>query len=225
MRREFVANVSHELKTPITSIRGYIETLLDSPDISYDKTRKFLETVNDHSKRLNAIVDDLLQLSRIERDSEKGAITLSKEVIQPAVENAIQVCQPKAGQKGIRIKSDCPENLEASINAQLLEQAIINLIDNAINYSEPGGTVEVSAKQAQGGIIIEVKDEGCGIESKHLPRLFERFYRIERSRSRDSGGTGLGLAIVKHIAQAHGGYATVESVPGKGSIFRIYLPG
>jgi len=224
IRREFVANVSHELKTPITSIRGYIETLMDNPDLNDEEARKFLEIATKHTNRLNAIIDDLLQLSKIEQDFEKGAITLNIGKIQPAIQNAIRYCQSNTIQKNIKINLTCSPDLEANINSQLLEQAIINLIDNAINYSKPGEPIDINVQKSQAEIIIEVKDNGCGIEADHLPRLFERFYRVEKSRSRDKGGTGLGLSIVKHIAQAHGGYPSVDSTPDKGSIFRIHLP-
>jgi two-component system phosphate regulon sensor histidine kinase PhoR len=224
IRREFVANVSHELKTPITSIKGYIETLMDSPDMNKEEMRKFLEIADKHANRLGAIVDDLLQLSSIERDLEKGGITPDRGKIYTVVENAILFCQSKANQKKIKINLACSSDLEANINSQLLEQAIINLIDNAINFSEPGELIDISARKSQAEIIVEVKDNGCGIESEHLPRLFERFYRVDKSRSRHKGGTGLGLSIVKHIAQAHGGYPSVDSTPDKGSIFRIHLP-
>jgi len=224
IRREFVANVSHELKTPITSIRGYIETLMDNPDLNDEEARKFLEIATKHTNRLNAIIDDLLQLSKIEQDFEKGAIALNIGKIQPAIQNAIRYCQSNTIQKNIKINLTCSPDLEANINSQLLEQAIINLIDNAINYSKPGEPIDINVQKSQAEIIIEVKDNGCGIEADHLPRLFERFYRVEKSRSRDKGGTGLGLSIVKHIAQAHGGYPSVDSTPDKGSIFRIHLP-
>jgi len=224
IRREFIANVSHELKTPITSIRGYIETLIDGLDMDNDEIKKFLEIANKHTSRLNAIVDDLLQLSRIEQNSERGAITLSKAKIKDVIYNAIIFCQPKAQKKDITIKSECLADIETNINPQLLEQAIINLIENAVNYSEPGKPIEIKVENPQDEVIIEVKDQGCGIDEEHLTRIFERFYRVEKSRSRETGGTGLGLSIVKHIAQAHNGYSSVESTLGEGSVFRIHVP-
>jgi two-component system phosphate regulon sensor histidine kinase PhoR len=224
IRREFVANVSHELKTPITVIRGYIETLMEDSNMSRAEMQKFLETAMKNTRGLSAIIDDLLSLSRIEQDFDKGSITLSYGKIQPAIESAIQFCLPKAERKNIKINSSFSPGLEANINSELLERAVINLIDNAINYSGQGDSIEIVTKKLEGEIIIEVRDSGCGIEVEHLPRLFERFYRVDKSRGRGSGGTGLGLSIVKHIAQAHGGFPSVDSVPDEGSIFRIHLP-
>lgn len=140
------------------------------------------------------------------------------------LKTAVQVCQGKASSKQIRLELTCDEDLEAFINPPLLEQAVVNLLDNAIKYSNPQSTVEMKATHENGETIISVQDEGIGIEQEHLPRLFERFYRVDKGRSRRRGGTGLGLAIVKHITQSHRGRVTVESTPGKGSTFRIHLP-
>ncbi len=140
------------------------------------------------------------------------------------LETAIQVCEAGAMAKKIEVELSCAEEIVANLDPQLLEQAVVNLIDNAIKYSNDGGTVRVGALQRENEIIISVHDQGCGIEKEHLPRLFERFYRADKARSRQLGGTGLGLAIVKHIAQAHGGRVAVESTPGKESIFSIHLP-
>jgi len=137
---------------------------------------------------------------------------------------AVQACEPQAEEKAIRIDLDCPECLQLEINAPLLEQAFLNLIDNAVKYSEPEKVIRVEVLQADGEVLVRVRDQGCGIAEEHLPRLFERFYRVDKARSRKIGGTGLGLAIVKHIAKAHHGRVSVQSKVGEGSIFTVHLP-
>ncbi len=223
-RRDFVANVSHELKTPITSIKGFVETLLDGAMQEPENALSFLHIIARHADRLNEIIDDLLSLSRIEQDSEQGKIALSAGRIKEVLHNAIQVCGERAAAKDIEITLTCPDDLAAAINAPLLEQAVVNLIDNAVKYSPAVSPVEVEARLELGEVLILVRDQGSGIPPEHLPRLFERFYRVDAGRSRKVGGTGLGLAIVKHIAQSHGGYVTLQSAPGKGSTFLIHLP-
>ncbi|MBD3217168.1 MAG: HAMP domain-containing protein [candidate division Zixibacteria bacterium] len=224
IRRDFVANVSHELKTPVTSIKGFVETLLDGAMNEPESARRFLEVISRQADRLNAIIEDLLTLSRMEQDSGRTKISLRMEPLNTVLKTAIQVCELKAQESNIRIKLSCAEDLKAKMNAPLLEQAIINLIDNAIKYSESESVVAISGSQENGEIIIKVTDRGPGIAKEHLSRLFERFYLVDKARSRKLGGTGLGLAIVKHISQAHGGYPEVESTPGKGSTFSIHLP-
>lgn len=229
IRQDFVANVSHELKTPITAIKGYVETLLDGALEDKDNARRFLDIVARQSNRLDAIVDDLLILSRIEDTSSKNDIILTVDRIAPALENAIQVCAGHADKKDMDIQVDCDENLRAPVNQPLLEQALINLLENAIAYSPSGARIAVrccSSRTMRGEefLHISVIDNGPGIAKEHLPRLFERFYRCDKARGRDQGGTGLGLAIVKHIAQAHKGTVEVESTPGSGSTFTITLP-
>lgn len=229
VRRDFVANVSHELRTPITSIRGYVETLLDGAlDIREDSER-FLHIVLRQSERLSNIIDDLLALSRIEEDSKQDQIHLSKDLLCPVIESAIQTCQLKADEAGVAIVIDCPDNIIVEMNSALLEQALVNLLINAITYSERGDRVSVQGTICADGqgetVRIAVRDTGCGIAKKHLPRLFERFYRSDKARSRTLGGTGLGLSIVKHIAQAHNGRVEVTSVEGKGSEFTLIIRG
>ena len=230
VRRDFVANVSHELKTPIASIKGFVETLLDGAADDPADTRRFLDIVARQADRLESIIEDLLALSRIEQSEEAGNLPLEPARIADVLAAVTAECQPRAAERSIRLEVACDESLMADVNAPLLEQAAINLVDNAIKYSDPGKTVWISAELEAPSdpdgraMIIAVRDEGCGIESEHLPRLFERFYRVDPARSRKLGGTGLGLSIVKHIVQAHGGTIGVESRPGVGSRFTIRLP-
>jgi two-component system phosphate regulon sensor histidine kinase PhoR len=224
MRQEFVANVSHEIKTPITAIKASVETLRHGAINKPSDAERFLEITEKHVVRLEAIIEDLLSLSRIEQGSEKEEIILSKGKIRAVLESAIQVCTPNADSKEIELSLICEEDMEATMNSALLEQALINLLDNAIKYSQEGSSVEVELSRTESEILLSVRDHGCGIENKHLKRLFERFYRVDNGRSRDLGGTGLGLAIVKHIAQAHKARVSVESAPGEGSTFSIHIP-
>lgn len=223
IRSDFVANVSHELKTPITSIKGFVETLLDGMD-DPERSKRFLKIVAKQADRLHAIIEDLLILSRVEQDEQAAEGLLSTGALMPVIQGAAQLCAGAAENKEIRLVASCSPQLRARINGPLLEQGLTNLIDNAIKYSDTGGEVRVEATDLRGEIVISVSDQGCGIPSEHLPRLFERFYRVDKARSRNMGGTGLGLAIVKHIAQTHGGRIDVESKPGAGSTFRIFLP-
>jgi two-component system phosphate regulon sensor histidine kinase PhoR len=224
VRQDFVANVSHEMKTPVTSIKGFVETLRDGALDDPELARKFLEIIARQADRLNLIFEDLLTLSRLEEGVERGQISHAEEKVRRVLLDAIQVCESQANEKKIRLELSCREDLLITANGPLLEQAVINLIDNAVKYSNPESDVEISAVAQAEEVIIAVSDSGSGIEERHLPRLFERFYRVDRARSRKLGGTGLGLAIVKHIAQAHGGSVTVRSVPGEGSTFTIHLP-
>ncbi|MBW1771731.1 MAG: PAS domain-containing protein [Deltaproteobacteria bacterium] len=224
IRKDFVANVSHEIKTPVTAIKGFVETLGDGAMQNPEDAKRFLGIIDRHVDRLEAIIEDLLSLSRIEQEEEKEEILLANHPIRDVLVSAIQVCQPKAKRKNVAISLSCSEDLSAEINATLLEQAIVNLLDNAIKYSHVDSEIRVSAKQNDQDILIDVRDQGMGIEKQHLSRLFERFYRVDKARSRKLGGTGLGLAIVKHIVQVHRGRVAVDSVPGHGSTFSIHLP-
>jgi len=224
IRREFVANVSHELKTPVTAIKGFVETLGDGKTKNPVKTERFLNIIAKHVDRLEMLIEDLLDLSKIERESERNEILLSEGKIIDVITNAVEMCQDKALAKGIEIRLSCPDDTVSKMDAQLLEQAFINLLDNAIKYSDERDSVSIKAFKTDDELIISIQDFGCGIAKEHLPRLFERFYRVDKARSRKLGGTGLGLSIVKHIAQAHGGKVSVESSPEKGSTFKIHLP-
>ena len=223
IRQDFVANVSHELKTPITTIRGYVETLLDGECSDEETAQRFLGIVARQSLRLEAIIEDLLTLARLEAGSSDAPLRITEEPLRPVIDESLEIVRSKAESADIDTRCECDEGLTARINAPLFEQALVNLIDNAYKYSPRGGCVTVAARAEPGGVRIEVRDEGCGIESRHLPRLFERFYRVDPSRSRQLGGTGLGLAIVKHIVQLHGGEVSVQSSPGRGSTFTIML--
>ena len=224
IRRDFVANASHEIRTPITSIKGFVETLQEGAIEDPETANRFLGIIKKHSDRLNAIVEDLLHLSKIEKEAERGEIFLEQGNLRTVLEETLEACQQSAEEKNIRIKLDCDKGLSARINSSLLIQAVINLVDNAIEYSEAGDEVVVSCGRSNGEVTLSVKDNGSGIEKKHIPRLFERFYRVDKARSRTLGGTGLGLAIVKHIVQIHRGEISVQSRPGKGSTFTIHLP-
>ncbi|MCC6154664.1 MAG: PAS domain-containing protein [Candidatus Hydrogenedentes bacterium] len=223
-RRDFVANVSHELKTPITSIKGYVETLLDGALEDHDAARRFLATIGKQAARLDALIEDLLKLSRVEQEGERGGIELHEGPIQDILESAVQTCGVRALAKDVRIRLQAEPDLRVRRNPELLQTAVENLLDNAVKYSPEGSDVLVTAARVNGLVVISVRDEGCGIERQHLPRIFERFYRVDKARSRKLGGTGLGLAIVKHVVRVHGGQTSVESAPQKGSTFSIHLP-
>jgi two-component system phosphate regulon sensor histidine kinase PhoR len=224
VRRDFVANVSHELKTPITSIKGFVETLREGAKDEPENARRFLEIVARQADRLDAIIEDLLSLSRLERAGDHEPVDRPPTPLRPVMEAAVADVQEKARRKNIQLALDCPPQVQGLINQRLLEQALVNLLDNAVKYSPDGGKVELSAGIEGARLILRVRDYGCGIEPQHLGRIFERFYRVDKARSREEGGTGLGLAIVKHIAQAHGGGVSVQSAPGAGSTFTITLP-
>jgi len=224
-RSEFAANVSHELRTPITSIIGYVETLQDGALESREDASRFLGIIAKQAQRLNALIEDLLALSRIERDSDTGGIELTEAPLHEPISAALHECAGRAEAHGIRlaVEGDAT-HARAPMNAQLLQQAFVNLIDNAIQHSDTGSAVRLRIQPGGAHIRIEVIDEGRGIAKEHLPRLFERFYRVDEDRDRRKGGTGLGLAIVKHVMRAHNGQVAVESEPGRGSTFTLTLP-
>jgi two-component system phosphate regulon sensor histidine kinase PhoR len=223
IRREFVANVSHELRTPLTLVKGYVETILESGVDSPEDTERFIRIISRHVDRLNNIIEDLLSLSRIEQSSDHDEISLQKGLVSEIADQVIEIQRGAAEERRITIRNLCPPDTTAKFSRSLLEQALLNLVDNAVKYSPDGSTVSISASRAKGMVAVQVTDNGPGISTEHHGRIFERFYRVDRGRSRDLGGTGLGLAIVKHIAIAMGGRVAVDSAPGKGSTFTIFL--
>ena len=224
VRRDFVANASHELKTPLTTIKGFLETLKSGAMDDPESAERFLDIIIRNTERLTSITEDILSLSRIERQQEQGEIQLEKTPLKPLLESAVKACEKRAHEKRISIEISCDDHLAPKIKPSLLEQAVVNLVDNAVKYSGPGTTVNIRAVKENNEIALSIQDQGRGIESEHLERIFERFYRVDKARSRQEGGTGLGLAIVKHIAKAHQGRIDVESSPGQGSTFTIHLP-
>ncbi len=224
IRRDFVANVSHELKTPVTSIKGFVETLLDGAMDDPVDSDRFLRIIAKQADRLHAIIEDLLALSKIEQAEDAEALALTPVPLKQLLDSAAATCQSSARDRQIEVRLECPPELYVQVNPLLFEQVLVNLMDNAIKYSETEHQVNVVAAAVAGEVTISVSDQGCGIADEHLSRIFERFYRVDRARSRKLGGTGLGLAIVKHIVQAHHGRVTVESTVGVGSTFTIHLP-
>jgi len=224
MRSDFVANVSHELKTPITAIKGFVETLLDGADDDASARRRFTEIIHRQAAHLDAIVDDLLALSRLEHDDQHHHVARERQPLRPVMQHAIDICAPHADDKSIMVDLAIAPETSAAINPHLFEQAIVNLVDNAIKYSGEGTTVSLQTRQSHDRLEIAIADNGAGIAPQHLDRLFERFYRVDKGRSRAMGGTGLGLAIVKHIVLAHDGDIAVASTLGEGTTFTISLP-
>lgn len=224
LRSDFAANVSHELRTPITNIKGYIETLLDVGLNDEAQSRHFLEIVRTNTDRLGSIIEDLLALARLEQPEAGKALNPIEAPVHKIVESAAAQLEDEARDRRIRISIDVPPSLTVEANPHLIEQAVTNLLSNALRYCPAGTPVGVSAREIDGWVEIAVRDEGPGIASQHLSRIFERFYRVDRARSREQGGTGLGLAIVKHIALVHGGRIEVDSKVGRGSTFRLILP-
>ena len=224
LRRDFVANVSHEIRTPLTAILGSVESLeegaLDDPRM----TQRFMGIIKKHGARLNALVEDLLCLSSIEKENAQQEFALTEAALQDVINSAADLCRHNANTKEVKLKIDCPEDLNVNLDRHRFEQVLVNLIDNAVKYSNEKGIVEIQAAKRNSKLVLSVKDYGCGIAKEHLNRLFERFYRVDKARSRKLGGTGLGLAIVKHIVQMHKGRISVDSAPGQGSTFTITMP-
>ncbi|HVS62248.1 MAG TPA: ATP-binding protein [Thermoanaerobaculia bacterium] len=223
VRRQFVSNVSHELKTPLTAIRGYVETLLDADEVDAETRNRFLMRINSQTSRLSTLVSDLLSLSRI----EAGDDALERRLLDlraPLMES-LRALRPAAEARRIRLEVGHPDAPVVVLGEEeAIRQAFSNLIDNAIKYTDEGGHVSVQLGVDGRRAVVAVTDDGMGIDARHLQRIFERFYRVDRARSRELGGTGLGLAIVKNVAQALGGEVTVSSTAGQGSCFRMLLP-
>lgn len=223
VRRDFVANVSHELRTPVSTIRGYAETLLEGALEDQENAREFLRVICDDAERLTKLIQDLLDLSRIESAPMK--LTLEACDLDPVVERVFAVRAKEAQAGSVRLEKDIPRDLgKVRMDESAITQVLSNLVENAVKYNNPGGVVRVGARRRDGGVEVSVADTGIGIPSEDIPRIFERFYRVDKARSRALGGTGLGLSIVKHIIQAHHGEVTVESELGKGTTFHFTLP-
>ena len=223
IRRDFVANVSHELRTPLTAIRGYAETLLDGALEDKENNRRFVEIIQAHAIRLNNIASDLLTLSDLESGRTDGEAVLI--AVDDAVNTAFLTVEPEARIRGVQLLRGEPGKLRVNGNALRLEQALVNLLDNAVKFNRHGGEARIdSGMTPDGDVFVSVSDTGSGIPSDDVPRIFERFYRVDRARSRAVGGTGLGLSIVKHVVERMGGTIKVESRLGKGSTFTIILP-
>jgi two-component system phosphate regulon sensor histidine kinase PhoR len=221
VRRDFVANVSHELKTPLAAIRAYAETLRDGALDDPVSAPRFVDRVLAQCRRLQALLDDLLTLSRLEA---VGEVERQPVDLAALVRRAVETAASATREKGVEVAVAAHPVPEVQGDADALERLVVNLLDNAIKYNRPGGRVELRLRPTGREIEIEIADTGIGIPADSLPRIFERFYRVDKARSREEGGTGLGLAIVKHVAQAHGGRVEVESEIGRGSTFRVRLP-
>jgi two-component system phosphate regulon sensor histidine kinase PhoR len=223
MRIDFVANVSHELRTPLTSIKGFIETLKDGAIDDPQNRRRFLEIIESQADRLNNLIADLLQLSKIESKNIaiKFETTDIKELTQQVLANFSKTIQGKGHKIAIKFSEYFPK---VKADPVKIEQVLINLISNAVKFTPNGGKIEIKGYCLDNQVKVEICDNGVGIAKEHLGRIFERFYRVDKARSREMGGTGLGLSIVKHIVQAHGGVVGADSQAGKGSCFYFFLP-
>jgi len=222
MRRDFVANVSHELKTPLTSIKGFVETLLEGAMEDKENSINFLKIIDNHTDRLNTLINDLLDLSHIE--SKEIVLNKDRFVLAGLVNEVIMGFRSQIKKRGVEVRPDLPLDLEISADKSKIEQVLANFISNAIKYNKDKGFVRIYSEQSADKIKIIVEDSGSGIPAKDIPRIFERFYRVDKARSRQLGGTGLGLSIVKHIIELHSGSVGVESVEGLGSKFWFTLP-
>lgn len=220
VRKDFVANVSHELKTPVTSLKGFAETLLEE-DAASDETirKKFLTIIRKESERLEALISDLLELSKIE--NEKFQLNWQQVNLTELVKDTLTVLRERADQKRITLQLTADDHTQIEGDPYRLKQIVMNVIDNAMTYSPKGSTVSISLEEREERVAFVITDSGIGIDSEEIPRIFERFYRVDKGRSRDSGGTGLGLAIVKHLTEAHKGHIEVSSQKGKGTTFKI----
>ena len=223
MRRDFVANVSHELRTPLSIFRGYLETLLDDPQQPHDELVRILEVMDRHAERLTLLVEDILSLARLEMPGAR--LDFTEVPLSDFLAGILRDWEKRFAAKAILVTLDAPADLPVlHADEHRLEEVIHNLLDNAVKYSQPEGKIRLRAERAGEAVRISVVDEGVGIPARDLPRIFERFYRADKARSRQIGGTGLGLSIVKHIAQLHGGTVEAASEPGRGATISIVLP-
>jgi two-component system phosphate regulon sensor histidine kinase PhoR len=223
IRRDFVANVSHELRTPLSILRGYIETLLDNPKTSREELARILQIMERHSKRLGLLVDDLLSLAQLE--SSSASLEIGEVQLSELFENVLRDWKERLAGKQLRLIVDLPPDMPPiRADETRLQEVLYNLLENAVKYSRENGEIRLQAERCGPEIVISVGDNGIGISRDDLPRIFERFYRADKTRSGELGGTGLGLAIVKHIAQLHGGRVEAESEPGRGTTVRVFLP-
>jgi two-component system, OmpR family, phosphate regulon sensor histidine kinase PhoR len=223
VRRDFVANVSHELRTPLSTIKGYAETLIDGAINDAENAHEFVKIIYDDANRLALLVNDLLDLSKLE--SGKFVLEFDEVALKPIVEQVLSGLRKSAAMKKLAVSCYIPDALaKVKADESRISQVLLNLVDNAIKYTPEGGSVSIEVIEKQDSILVDIKDSGIGIPEKDIPRIFERFYRVDKGRSRMLGGTGLGLSIVKHIIQSHGGNVFVESVFGQGSTFSFTLP-
>jgi two-component system phosphate regulon sensor histidine kinase PhoR len=223
IRRDFVANVSHELRTPLSIFHGNLETLLEAGDLDENETRHIYDVMKRHSDRLNLLVNDLLSLARLE--SKEANLQLSEIKLRDFLEGVTRDWAKRLAGKNLRLELEVPDNFPTlRVDERRLEEVVHNLLDNAVKYSRQNGRILIQAGAPDQEVVLSVRDEGVGIAANDLPRIFERFYRADRARSRELGGTGLGLSIVKHIAQLHGGRVEAESVVGEGTTIRVILP-
>ena len=223
VRKDFAANVSHELRTPIQVVKGFTENILDSSLDDKEQIRRFAEIIKKNTQTMENLTNDLLTLVSLE-DESSSRPSMEETLLAPLIAEAADMVEIAARKKDITVKISCPPDLGAKMYGPFIIQALVNLLDNGIKYSDSGSCVKVNAFLQENQLIIEVKDKGIGIPAEHMGRLFERFYRVDRARSREAGGTGLGLAIVRHIALLHNGSVEVESHAGEGSVFRLRLP-
>lgn len=217
-RSDFIANISHELRTPLTAIKSLVETLLDGAINDPEANIKFLQKINQQSDNLSLLISDILMLSSLEKDRKENFILISLSAL---IEKALETMSLSLKSRQIKVSRQEEPGLEIFASADQVYRALLNLLDNAVKYNSLGGEITISSHKTENNIIVSIKDTGCGIAPEHLLRIFDRFYRVDKARSREAGGTGLGLSIVKHIMQMHKSEVLVESVEGKGSTFTL----
>jgi two-component system phosphate regulon sensor histidine kinase PhoR len=222
MRKDFVANVSHELRTPITSMKGFAETLLDGGMSSEETTREFLRIIYNESHRMQLLIEDLLTLSKLE--NENFRLVLNTVNVKDITKDIIPTLMYHAEAKKLKLHVDMEDNVVFKADKERVKQIFINLLDNAINYTPENGHIYLKVEKQKEYVHINVTDTGIGIDKEKIPRIFERFYRVDKARSRNTGGTGLGLAIIKHIVEVHEGKIEIESEVNKGTSMHVYLP-